>query len=131
MAVAGSCAMRMAGSLAGLTIAQLKREGAPVFIPGWGALALDMRTTVQSYTGPDHQGVTQSLAHYLKLPMFAEAGTTDSIALDEQAASEAALTLLFNAVAGSQVIHDVGYLESGLTFSLAQPASMSGLTHGL
>jgi trimethylamine--corrinoid protein Co-methyltransferase len=120
--VAGSNAMRMAGALVGLTIAQLKREGAPVFIPGWGALALDMRTTVQSYTGPDHQGVTQAIAHYLKLPMFAEAGTTDAKVLDQQAASEAALTLLFTAITGSQVIHDLGYLESGLSGSLAQIA---------
>ncbi len=37
--VAGSNAMRLAGSLAGLVIAQLKREGSPVFIPSWGALA--------------------------------------------------------------------------------------------
>lgn len=118
--VAGSNAMRIAGSLAGLVIAQLNNEGAPVFIPGWGALALDMRTTVQSYTGPDHQGVTQSMAHYLNLPMFANAGSSDSKLVDQQAAIEAALTLLFNAVAGSQIVHDVGYLESGLSGSLAQ-----------
>jgi trimethylamine--corrinoid protein Co-methyltransferase len=120
--VAGSNAMRVAGALAGLTIAQLKREGAPVFLPGWGALALDMRTTVQAYSGPDHQGVTQAIAHYLNLPMFAEAGTTDAKLIDQQAASEAALLLLFNAVSGSQVIHDVGYLESGLSCSLVQIA---------
>lgn len=118
--VAGSNAIRVAGALAGVTIAQLKREGAPVFVPGWGALALDMRTTVQSYTGPDHQGVTQAMAHFLSLPMFANAGTTDAKVVDQQASVEAALTLLFNAMAGSHVIHDLGYLESGLSGSLAQ-----------
>jgi trimethylamine---corrinoid protein Co-methyltransferase len=118
--VAGSNAVRLAGSLAGLVIAQLNNEGAPVFIPGWGALALDMRTTVQSYTGPDHQGVTQSMAHYLNLPMFANAGASDAKLVDQQAGIEAALTLLFNSVVGSQIIHDVGYLESGLSGSLAQ-----------
>jgi trimethylamine---corrinoid protein Co-methyltransferase len=118
--VAGSNAVRLAGALAGLVIAQLNNEGAPIFIPGWGALALDMRTTVQSYTGPDHQGVTQAMAHYLNLPMFANAGASDAKLVDQQAGIEAALTLLFNSMAGSQIIHDVGYLESGLSGSLAQ-----------
>jgi trimethylamine---corrinoid protein Co-methyltransferase len=118
--VAGSNAMRMAGSLAGLLIAQLNNEGAPVLVPGWGALALDMRTTVMSYTGPDHHGVTQSIAHYLGLPMFAKAGASDAKLIDQQAGIEAALTLLFDAVVGSQIVHDVGYLESGMTGSLAQ-----------
>jgi trimethylamine---corrinoid protein Co-methyltransferase len=118
--VAGSNAMRMAGSLAGVVIAQLNNEGAPVFVPGWGALALDMRTTVMSYTGPDHHGVTQSIAHNLGLPMFAKAGASDAKLIDQQAGIEAALTLLYDAVAGSQIVHDVGYLESGMTGSLAQ-----------
>ncbi|MBE0411054.1 MAG: trimethylamine methyltransferase family protein [Anaerolineales bacterium] len=118
--VAGSNAMRMAGSLAGLVIAQLNNQGAPVFIPGWGALALDMRTTVMSYTGPDHHGVTQSIAHHLGLPMFAKAGVSDAKLIDQQAGIEAALTLLYDAVVGSQIVHDVGYLESGMTSALTQ-----------
>lgn len=118
--VAGSNAMRIAGALAGLVIAQLNHEGAPVFIPGWGALALDMRTTVMSYTGPDHHGVTQAIAHHLNLPLFAKAGASDSKLIDQQAGIEAALTLLFDAVTGSQIMHDIGYLESGMTGSLAQ-----------
>jgi trimethylamine--corrinoid protein Co-methyltransferase len=118
--VAGSNAMRLAGALAGLVIAQLKREGTPVFIPGWGALALDMRTTVQIYTGPDHQGVAQAMAHYLDLPMLALGGATDAKLVDQQAGIEAALTLMLDAVVGSHLVHDIGYLESGLSGSLAQ-----------
>ena len=118
--VAGSNAVRLAGALAGLVIAQLKHEGTPVFIPGWGALALDMRTAVQIYTGPDHQGVAQAMAHYLDLPMLALGGATDAKLVDQQAGIEAALTLMFDAVVGSQLVHDIGYLESGLSGSLAQ-----------
>jgi trimethylamine---corrinoid protein Co-methyltransferase len=118
--VAGSNAMRLAGALAGLVIAQLKHEGTPVFIPGWGALALDMRSAVQIYTGPDHQGVAQSMAHHLNLPMVALGGASDAKLVDQQASIEAALTLLFDAVVGSQLVHDIGYLESGLSGSLAQ-----------
>jgi trimethylamine--corrinoid protein Co-methyltransferase len=118
--VAGSNVIRLAGALAGLVIAQLKHEGTPVFIPGWGALALDMRTAVQIYTGPDHQGVAQAMAHHLDLPMLALGGATDSKLVDQQAGIEAALTLMFDAVVGSQLVHDIGYLESGLSGSLAQ-----------
>ena len=118
--VAGSTVVRMAGALAGALIAQLTREGAPVLVPGWGALALNMRTTVMSYAGPDHQGVTQALGHYLGLPLFSNGGSSDSKLVDQQAGIEAALTLMINAVAGSHVVHDVGYLESGLSCSLAQ-----------
>jgi trimethylamine---corrinoid protein Co-methyltransferase len=118
--VAASNAMRLAGSLVGLVLAQLKREGTPIIIPGWGALAMDMRSAVQIYTGPDHQGVAQAMAHRLELPMLALGGATDAKIIDQQAGIEAALTLLFDAVVGSQLVHDVGYLESGLTGSLAQ-----------
>ena len=118
--VAGSNAVRLAGALAGLVIAQLKHEGTPVFMPGWGALALDMRSAVQVYTGPDHQGVAQSMAHCLDLPMLALGGASDAKLVDQQAGIEAALTLLMDAVTGSQLVHDIGYLESGLSGSLAQ-----------
>ena len=40
--------------------------------------------------------------------------------MDQQAAAEAALTLLAESLAGGNIIHDLGYLESGLTFSLVQ-----------
>jgi trimethylamine--corrinoid protein Co-methyltransferase len=40
--------------------------------------------------------------------------------VDQQAAAEAALTLLAESLVGGNIIHDLGYLESGLTFSFAQ-----------
>jgi trimethylamine--corrinoid protein Co-methyltransferase len=54
--------------------------------------------------------------------MFSLGGGSDSKAVDGQAAAEAALTMLADAVAGGHLIHDSGYLESGLTGSLAQLA---------
>jgi len=44
--VAGNLAIWNAGSLVGLVISQLNRPGAPFITSGWGASALDMRTTV-------------------------------------------------------------------------------------
>ena len=52
--------------------------------------------------------------------MFAKAGASDAKLIDQQAGIEAALSLLFDAVVGSQIIHDIGYLESRMTGSLAQ-----------
>ncbi len=117
---AGNMAVNTAGVLVGVVLAQLVREGTPVIIPGFGGDALDLRTMVDPYAEPDHRGVAPSLAHHYGLPMFSLAGGSDAKVADQQAAAEAALTMLADALAGGQLIHDSGYLESGLTGSLAQ-----------
>ena len=110
------------GALVGLVLSQLKREGAPYVMAGWGAGALDMKTTVQPYAEPDRRGIAQAMAHFYGLPMFALGGCSDSKCLDQQAGIEAALTLMVSALTGGHIVHDLGYLESGLCFSLAQLA---------
>jgi trimethylamine--corrinoid protein Co-methyltransferase len=120
--VAGNLALNNAGVLVGVVLAQLVREGAPVVVPGFGGDALDLRTMVDPYAGPDHRGTVPSLAHHYGLPMFSLAGGSDSKRPDQQAAAEAALTMLGDALAGGHLIHDSGYLESGLTGSLVQLA---------
>jgi trimethylamine--corrinoid protein Co-methyltransferase len=119
---AGNMALNQAGILVGIVLAQLVREGAPVIVPGFGGDALDLRTMVDPYAEPDHRGVAPSLAHHYGLPMFSLAGGSDSKVVDQQAAAEAALTMLVDALAGGHLVHDSGYLESGLTGSLAQLA---------
>jgi len=52
--------------------------------------------------------------------MFGLAGCSDSKVVDQQAAAEATLTLLGEPLSGPNIIHDLGYLESGLSGSLAQ-----------
>jgi trimethylamine--corrinoid protein Co-methyltransferase len=54
--------------------------------------------------------------------MFSLAGASDAKLPDGQAAAEAALTILVDALSGGHLVHDSGYLESGLTGSLAQLA---------
>lgn len=119
---AGNVAVNNAGVLVGVVLAQLVREGAPVVVPGFGGDALDLRTMVDPYAEPDPRGVVPSLAHFYGLPMFSLAGGSDAKTVDQQAAAEAALTLLADALAGGHLVHDAGYLESGLTGSLAQLA---------
>jgi trimethylamine--corrinoid protein Co-methyltransferase len=60
------------------------------------------------------------MAHFYHIPMFGLGGGSDSKLPDEQAAAEAALTLMLETLSGASLIHDVGYLASGMTASLAQ-----------
>jgi trimethylamine--corrinoid protein Co-methyltransferase len=120
--VAGCQVVWNVGALVGLVLSQLKREGTPYVMAGWGAGALDMRTLVQPYAEPDRRGVAQAMAHFYGLPMFALGGCSDAKTVDQQAGIEAALTLMVTALTGGNIVHDLGYLESGLTFSLAQLA---------
>jgi len=120
--MAGNVALSNAGVLVGIVLSQLKREGTPIIVPGFGGDALDLRTMVDPYAEPDHRGMAEALAHYYGLPMFSLAGGSDAKVVDQQAAIDAALTLMIDALAGGHLTHDSGYLESGLTGSLAQLA---------
>ena len=117
--MAGNLAMNNAGVLVGLVLSQLRHEGAPVIIPGFAGDALDLKTMVDPYAEPDHRGIATAMAHYYGLPMFSLAGGSDTKVVDQQAAIDASLTILMEALSGGQLIHDLGYLESGLSGSLA------------
>ena len=118
--MAGSIAAVNAGVLVGLVLSQLKREGAPFITSGMSGGELDMRTMVGPYCGPDYRGIAHALAHHYKLPQFGLGGCSESKLVDQQAAAEAALTLMAETLGGANLIHDLGYLESGLCGSLAQ-----------
>ncbi len=119
---AGSVALDFAGVLVGLLLAQLKQEGAPVIIPAMPpGGTFDMKTLVTSYCEPERT-ISQSLGRFYGLPMFALGGASESKTPDPQAAAEAALSLVVETLAGGQIIHDLGYLESGLTYSFIQLA---------
>jgi trimethylamine--corrinoid protein Co-methyltransferase len=117
---AAGMALVNAGVLIGLVLSQLKREGAPYIVPGWGGEGLDMRTMVSPYCAPDPKGMAHALAQYYRLPMFGIGGCSESKLVDGQAAAEAALTIMAETLGGAHLIHDLGYLESGLCGSLAQ-----------
>ena len=119
ISMAGSVALVNAGVLVGLVLSQLKREGSPFITSGMSGEALDMRTMVSPYCEPDHRGIPNALAHHYNLPMFSLGGCSDSKLVDQQAAAEAALTMMAETLGGANLIHDLGYLESGLSGSLA------------
>jgi trimethylamine--corrinoid protein Co-methyltransferase len=116
---AGAVALDYAGVLLGIAISQLVREGAPVVVPGLPQGTFDMRTMVTSYCEPERI-LPQAMAHFYGLPMFAIGGVSEAKLSDQQAAAEAAMSLAVETFSGSHIIHDLGYLESGLTFSFEQ-----------
>jgi len=120
MSVPAGMALTNAGALVGVVLSQLKREGAPVILPGWGGASLDMRTTVSPYSWPDSRSMAHAMANFYGIPMFGMGGCSESKVVDQQAAAEAALTMMAETLGGAQLIHDLGYLESGLAFSPAQ-----------
>lgn len=115
---AGAVAYANAGELAGLVLAQLKRQGTPVLLSGGTQDMLDMRTTLDIYASPQNRVLCVEMAHYYGLPIFGLGGASDSKIPDEQAAAEVAFSLLTETLAGTHLIHDVGYLEGGMTNSL-------------
>ena len=117
--LAGALATSNAEILSGLVIHQLKRTGAP-FITGGVLTIMDMRTSIFSYGAPEFHLMSAGMAdiaHYYGLPVYSTAGCSDSKVLDQQAAVEAAISCIITAQCGANLIHDVGYLESGLTGS--------------
>ena len=117
---AGFLTVNNVAALAGLVLSQLKREGAPFIRCSCAGGTFDMKTTVGLHSAPEVRGFNEELAHFYHLPCFGIGGTSASKCVDQQAALEAALTLITSAQAGAQLIHDVGYMDSGTTTSLTQ-----------
>ena len=116
----GSLALALAETLAGLVMHQTQRPGAP-FIMGACVSPLDMRTGLFPYGSAEwrlNDLVMAEMARHYGLPVFGTAGATDSKVIDAQLGVEYGGSLLAAALAGTNLIHDVGYLNSGLTGSL-------------
>lgn len=126
----GAMAQLNAEMLAGLVMAQLKREGTPYIMFSGCPTPLDMRTTIASYASPEFLlfqiGLTQ-LQRYQGLPTFGTAGCSDSKVFDQQASMEGAKSMLVSSLSGANLIHDVGYVEYGSTSCFEQVVLMNEL----
>ena len=117
--LAGTLALANAEMLSALVICQLKRKGAPM-VYGGSAGPLDMRTSVSIYSGPECWLINiavKELATFYNLPDFNTAAASDAKILDQQAAVDYTAGIMQAILAGSNLIHDVGYMESGYTAS--------------
>ena len=118
--VAGHTAQGIAECLFGLVLHQLRRPGAP-FLFGMGSAVLDLATAQSSYNDLGYQlgyMCAVEMAKWLDIPNWGNAGTSDSEVLDAQAGMEANQMTLLAMQAGTNLAHDVGYLDFGLTGSL-------------
>ena len=120
LTIAGHVAQGLAECFCGLVIHQLKAKGAP-FLMGTGPAVLDMATMQCSYNAPEYLLAYQAIvemSHFYDLPNWGYAGTSDSQVPDGQATFEAGLLTYISTMAGSNLNHDVGYLDFGRTGSL-------------
>lgn len=117
--MAAGLAMSVAEILSGLVVHQLRRPGAP-FVFGAGLHHMDMRAAQICYASPEFQltkAAIAELGRWYGLPTWGYAGCSDAKVMDEQAALEAMLSVVMARLSGANLIHDVGYMESGLTAS--------------
>jgi trimethylamine--corrinoid protein Co-methyltransferase len=117
--IAGGLALGNAEVLSSLVMHQRRRPGAP-FLYGSGLHHLDMKTSISVYGAPEFQLARAAVAcmgrHY-GLPTWGYAGHSDGILFDEQAAADAVFSVQTALLCGTNLIHDVGYLEAGLITS--------------
>ena len=117
--LAGAFVQSNAEFLSGLVVQQLRRAGAPM-VYGCAMHHLDMKTTISVYTSPEFmlaRVAAAEMGRFYGLPTWGYAGDVNSCVVDEQAAAEGTFSIMTSLLAGSNLTHDVGYLESGLTTS--------------
>jgi trimethylamine--corrinoid protein Co-methyltransferase len=118
--LAGTAVQALTESLFGIVLSQLRKPGAPLIIGGLMS-NMDMLTTVYCYGSPEMALLSAAytdITKWLGVPEYETAGCSDVKAFDEQGAMEATINIATAALAGGNMIHDVGYIEQGLTSSM-------------
>ncbi len=119
--IAGAIAQANAEILVGLVVHQLSEGGAP-FVYGGGLSPMDMKSSQPTYSAPEammaQAGLCQMGRELYNLPTWGFGGCTASKTCDAQAVNEAATYNLMASLAGTNLVHDVGYAEFGISYSL-------------
>lgn len=117
--VAGALTLQHAEALAGITLSQIVRPGAPVCYGGFSS-NVDMKSGSPAFGTPEHIQTTLGagqLARHLGLPWRSAAGTASNVA-DAQATHETLMSNWAVVLAGGTLnIHAAGWLEGGLSLS--------------
>ncbi len=117
--MAGAVAQLIAEGLMGLVLVQLRRPGAPCCLSGNMGI-MDMRSALMTMAAPEMSlglAAQAEVAQSFGLPTWGLAGATDAKVLDAQAGIESAFSILAQGLAGLNLIHDVGYMDSGMACS--------------
>ena len=117
--LAGTAVQALTESLFGIVLSQLRKPGAQVIIGGLMS-AMDMQTAVYCYGSPEMALLSAAytdITKWLRVPEYETAGCSDAKCFDEQAVMEATFNITTAGLIGGNMIHDVGYIEQGLTSS--------------
>jgi trimethylamine--corrinoid protein Co-methyltransferase len=110
--------LQHAEALAGVTLAQLARPGAPVAYGGFSS-NVDMKSGSPAFGTPEHIRAnlgSGQLARYIGLPWRSATGAASNMA-DAQGATETVNALWAAMLAQATVtVHAAGWLEGGLSF---------------
>ncbi len=116
--VEGALVLQHAEGLAGITLAQLVKSGAPVAYGGFGS-NVDMKSGAPAFGTPEQVKMTLGtgqLARLIDLPWRSAGGAASNLA-DMQAGLENNMAMWATVMAGATVVkHAAGWLEGGLTF---------------
>ncbi len=112
----------LAESLIGVVLAQLTNPGSCIVIGGTQSI-MDMKAMTFCYGAPElsvlSAGISE-MAEYIGLPSFIAGGCSDSKVTDLQSAIEANISLQSSLLTPGNLVHDIGFLASGMTGSLTQ-----------
>jgi trimethylamine--corrinoid protein Co-methyltransferase len=120
--LAGTVTQITAEALMCLALAQLRNPGCPCCLSG-NVQVLDMATGLIGVGSPELSlGISAQaeVAQSFGLPTWGYAGCTDAKVVDAQAGLEGGLSILSQALAGLNLVHDVGYLDMAMVCSPAQ-----------
>lgn len=116
----GTLVLQNAEILAGITLAQLVREGTPVVFSGSSSAAA-MRYGTLSIGAPEmavNTAATAQMGRFYNLPVRGGGALTDSKTIDTQAAYESMMSMMMATLSGIHfVVHSAGILEGYLTAS--------------
>jgi len=119
--VVGSLVVSTAEVLFGIVLSQQINPGTPIIYSAH-ANVMDMRLGRCCYAASEEaiaKGINAQMARYYKLPSFAQTGSgIDSKSADAQAGAEIAINSLTNALAGINLIENVGTIAGGECGSL-------------
>lgn len=118
--LAGNVLTHTAETLAGITLVQCVKRGAPAIAGSVGSTC--ELSTMNHLGGPVERAMINAavaqMAQYFQLPLYSTAGASDALEVDIQAAYESALSNLLVAMSGANYIHDaLGLMEADLTVS--------------